>query len=226
MKKVIRLITTILVVSIIVVGLSFLIEGVPLFGTPDVEKVERIIVEHADYPDEVKEYTDNDKIELAIALLGNLKYSPLKRLTDDNRLITITYIMDGGVEYIVSANNYTVWWNGKPSAIKNENQFVKLCMAIFYPEKELIYGEIQEPSDNDIINGEGEPLEIEGISQEKAEEIALEQCKVNYDYIKTEFNSTEKRWYVELWENMAKDVATQTVLIDTEGNVLGSLYAE
>lgn len=93
-------------------------------------------------------------------------------------------------------------------------------------ENQLIYGEPQEPSDTDIINGEGEPLEIEGISQEKAEEIALEQCKVNYDYIKTEFNSTEKRWYVEFWENMAKDVATQTVLIDTEGNVLGSLYAE
>ena len=90
----------------------------------------------------------------------------------------------------------------------------------------IIYGEPQEPSDTDIINGEGEPLEIEGISQAKAEEIALEQCKVNYDYIKTEFNSTEKRWYVEFWENMAKDVATQTVLIDTEGNVLGSLYAE
>ena len=90
----------------------------------------------------------------------------------------------------------------------------------------IIYGEPQEPSDTDIINGAGEPLEIEGISQEKAEEIALEQCKVNYDYIKTEFNSTEKRWYVEFWENMAKDVATQTVLIDTEGNVLGSLYAE
>ena len=133
MKKAIRLIATILVVSIVIVGLSFLIEGVPLLGTPNVEKVERIIVEHADYPNEVKEYTDNDKIELAVALLGNLKYSPLKGLTDDNRLITITYIMDDGEECVVSANNYTVWWNGKPSAIKNENQFVKLFMAIFYP---------------------------------------------------------------------------------------------
>ena len=159
MKKAIRLIATILVVSIVVVGLSFLIEGVPLLGTPDAEKVERIIVEHADYSNEVKEFTDNDKIELAVALLGNLKYSPLKGLTDDNRLITITYIIDDGAECIVSANNYTVWWNGKPSAIKNENQFVKLCMAIFYPEKELIYGEIQELSDNDIIHGEGEALD-------------------------------------------------------------------
>lgn len=96
-------------------------------------------------------------------------------------------------------------------------------------QTKVVYDKIiepQEPSDNDIIQSDGEPLDIEGISQAKAEEIALEQCKVNYDYIKTEFNSTEKRWYVEFWENMAKDVATQTVLIDTEGNVLGSLYAE
>jgi hypothetical protein len=32
-------------------------------------------------------------------------------------------------------------------------------MVIFYPEKELIYGEIQEPFDNDIIHGEGEALD-------------------------------------------------------------------
>lgn len=159
MKKAIRLIATILVVSIIVVGLSFLIEGVPLFGAPDVGKVERVIITHDNYPNEVKEYTEEDKIELAVALLGYLRYAPLKGLTDDNQLIKITYIMDDGTECVVSANNYTVWWNGKPSAIKNENQFTKLCMAIFYPEKELIYGETQEPSDNDIIHGGGEALD-------------------------------------------------------------------
>ena len=159
MKKVIRLIAMFLIVSIVVIGLSFLIEGVPLFGTPDIENVERVVIEHADYPNEVKEYTEEDKIELAVALLGYLRYSPLKGLTDDNQQIQIAYIMNDGTECVVAANNYTVWWNGKPSAIKNENQFVKLCMAIFFPEKELIYGETPEPSDNDIIHGEGEALD-------------------------------------------------------------------
>ena len=159
MKKAIRLIVTILVVSIVVIGLSFMIEGVPLFGTPDIEKVERVVIKHADYPNEIKEYTEDDKIELAVALLGYLRYSPLKGLTDDNQQIQITYIMDDGTECVVAANNYTVWWNGKPSAIKNENQFAKLCMAIFFPEKELIYGEVADPSDNDIIRGEGEALD-------------------------------------------------------------------
>ena len=89
----------------------------------------------------------------------------------------------------------------------------------------LIYGEPQEPSDADIVNGEGEPLDIESISQAEAEEIALEQCKVNYDYIRTEFDHTEKRWSVEFWENTAK-VPAQTILVDTEGNVTGLWYAE
>ena len=159
MKKAIHLIAIIFVVSIAVVGLHFMVEGVPLFGTPDVEKIECIIVEHADYPNEIKEYTEEDKIELAVGLLGYLQYSPSKGLTDDNRLITITYIMDDGAKCVVSANHYTVWWNGKPSALKHEHQFVKLCTAIFYSEKDLIYGETQAPSDNDIIHGEGGALD-------------------------------------------------------------------
>jgi len=159
MKKVIRLIAIILAVSVAAVAVSFMIEGVPLFGIPDVENVERVVIKHADYPDEDKEYREKEKIELAVALLGYLRYSPLKGLTDDNQQIQISYIMNDGTVCVVAANNYTVWWNGKPSAIKNENQFVKLCMAIFYPEKELIYGEMQEASGNDIVRGDGGKLE-------------------------------------------------------------------
>lgn len=58
MKKAIRIISTILVISIVIVTFSFLIEGAPLFGIPDTEKVERVIIEHPDYPYEVKEYTE------------------------------------------------------------------------------------------------------------------------------------------------------------------------
>ena len=89
----------------------------------------------------------------------------------------------------------------------------------------LIYGEPQEPADDDIIHGEGETLAIEGISQKEVEDIGLEQCKVNYDYTSVGFNHEEHRWIVEFWEYAGK-VPTQTVLIDTEGNVLGIRYAE
>ena len=96
--------------------------------------------------------------------------------------------------------------------------------GVWVPSK-LIYGEPQEPSSGDIIQGEGETLAIEGISQEEAEGIGLEQCKVNYDYTTVTFIDEEQRWSVEFWEYAGK-VPTQTVLIDTEGNVLGIRYAE
>lgn len=96
--------------------------------------------------------------------------------------------------------------------------------GVWVPSK-LIYGEPQEPADGDIIYGEGETLAIEGISEEEVEAIALEQCKVNYDYTTKNFNNDEQRWSVEFWEFTGK-VPTQTVLIDTEGNVLGIRYAE
>lgn len=89
----------------------------------------------------------------------------------------------------------------------------------------LIYGEPQEPSDGDIVYGEGETLDVEGISQAEVEAIALEQCKVNYNYTTTNFISDEQRWSVEFWESTGK-VPAQTVLIDTEGIVLGIRYAE
>ena len=134
MKKAIRLIATILIVSVIVVVMNFLIEGVPLFGAPDTEKIEKVVVHHKDYPNDIKEYSDEENIELAVALLGYLRYSPLKGLSDDNQLIKITYVMEDGTERMVAANNYTVWWNGKPSALRDENIFVKMCTAVFYSE--------------------------------------------------------------------------------------------
>lgn len=132
MKKVMRWIATILIVGIVTVAINFLIEGVPLTGIPDAENIECVVVEHSHYPDEIKEYTDAKNIELAAALLSYLHYSPLKGLSDDIPLIQITYIMNDGTERVVSANNLTVWWDGKPRAIHDEGTFVKMCTAVFF----------------------------------------------------------------------------------------------
>lgn len=161
MKKVMRLIATIVVVSIIIVVANLLIEGVPLLGTPDTEKIERVIVEHNNYPDEIKEYTDEKNIELSKDLLGYLRYSPLKGLSEDNQLIKITYIMNDGTECAVSANNLTVWWDGKPRALHDKETFVKMCTAVFFSENKLIYGSTHNPNaDNSeyAISGAGEKL--------------------------------------------------------------------
>ena len=117
MKKVIRWVAVILVVCIITIALDLLIEGVPLLGTPKVENIDRVVVTHTDYPNDVKEITDEYYIELAEALLGYLHYAPLKGLTDDTPTIQITYVMDDGTEVIVKANDKVVWWNDSPRAL-------------------------------------------------------------------------------------------------------------
>ncbi|MBE6813757.1 MAG: hypothetical protein E7523_12930 [Ruminococcaceae bacterium] len=135
MKKAIRFIATIIAVVIVVVGLNILTDGVPLLGTPDAENVSSVIVEHSNYPDETKEHTDKTKIELAVAMLGYLNYSPLKGLSDDVPVIKVTYVMNDNTEIVVKANDKTVWWNGKAYAITDENTFVKMCTAVFYLQK-------------------------------------------------------------------------------------------
>lgn len=132
MKKAIRFIATVIAVCVVVVALNLLIEGVPLFNTPDVENVTSVIVEHSDFPDDLKKHTDVEKIKLAVAMLGYLNFSPLKGLSDDVPIIKITYIMDDNTEIVVKANDKTVWWNGKAYAITDENTFVKMCTAVFY----------------------------------------------------------------------------------------------
>lgn len=130
MKKVVRYIALILFVTVTVVSLNLLIDGVPLRGTPDMEQVSCVVVEHSDYT--TKEHTEADKIQLAVAMLGYLHYSPLKGLTDDVPIIKITYRMQDGSEIVVQANEKTVWWNGTARAITDENTFVKMCTAVFY----------------------------------------------------------------------------------------------
>ena len=132
LKKACRLIATILVVSLVIIAGNLLLEGIPLWGTPHPEQVVRVVVTHGDYPDEIQEYTDEEHIELAAALFGYLRYSPLKGLTDDGQLIQLTFVTADGTEYAVSANHATVWWNGTARALQDEGTFVKMCTAVFF----------------------------------------------------------------------------------------------
>ena len=58
MKKVLRWVVTILAVCIVTLALNLLTDGVPLLGTPKVENIDRIVVTHTSYPDDIKEITD------------------------------------------------------------------------------------------------------------------------------------------------------------------------
>jgi len=136
MKKLMRimLLYVVFLFCIIVVNV-WLFKGIPLSGIPKAENIERFIIVHSDYPDDVKEYIDEDEIKLAELLLKTfLNYAPLKRVSEDNPTIQITYIMDDGTEIVVKANDTTVWWNGKARALQKEELFVNACTGLFYTD--------------------------------------------------------------------------------------------
>ena len=87
-------------------------------------------------------------------------------------------------------------------------------------------GELYDFSENKDNSSGEEPSNADFISQERAEEIALTQCKVNYDYIKTEFDDDLKQWRIEFWEKTAKYVPAQRIYVDRKGNITNIVYAE
>lgn len=52
--------------------------------------------------------------------------------SEEEPLITITYHLRNGLDKTISANNNTVWWNGKPYLIKDKEMFIKLAKGIFF----------------------------------------------------------------------------------------------
>ena len=79
-----------------------------------------------------------------------------------------------------------------------------------------------------VLVAEEKPVEThpdETINQTEAQEIALNECRVNYNYIKAEFNTDKDVWEIGFWENNAA-VAAQTIVVDTTGCILSVYYAE
>lgn len=132
MKKWIRTVLVIFICIVIHFLFYTLFEGIRLPKTPKVEAVEKIVLEHTDYPNEVKEYEKKRDIEVTKALVGYLRYSPFKKKSNETPQIHLTFVMKDGTEYVISANEETVWWNGKTYALREEGFFVNSCTSLFF----------------------------------------------------------------------------------------------
>lgn len=132
MKKPAKLLIPILASAVFATTASVLADGLPIFGKPKAEDVKQVKIEHLDYPNDIKEFTDNKNIELAVSLLSYLHTSPIKKITDNPPKINITYNLKDGSCITVSANSSTVWLNGRPRAIHDKNTFYKMCTAAFF----------------------------------------------------------------------------------------------
>jgi len=129
-KKALIFLSQIVAVTVLLVGVSILRDGMYLIGVPDMGDVESVTVS---YRGEGKESTDGEDIEQAVKLTGFLRYSLFEEAgASGEPLITITYHLKSGKDVDVSANRETVWWQGKAHAIKQKEMFVNLTEGIFF----------------------------------------------------------------------------------------------
>lgn len=131
-KGLLRFLVTVLAGTACVMAVKIAMNGMYLIGIPAVEDVERVTITRAD---ESREITDREEIELAVGLSGFLKYSLFARAEEGGEpLITITYHRTDGQTVTLAADRATVWWKGKPHAIREEGVFVNLTEGLFFPQ--------------------------------------------------------------------------------------------
>lgn len=107
--------------------------GMALIGIPEAEEVERITISYSEFPDEVRELTEKEDLEMVIQLSDFLNYSLLgEDASDSPPIVTVTYFLKNGDTVTVSANRTSVWWKGKVHALKQEDLFVNLTEGIFF----------------------------------------------------------------------------------------------
>lgn len=133
-KGLLRFLIELAVITVLLVGGSIVINGMPLFGVPDVDDIQSVQIS---YPaaDSGIETSSREDVELAQNLTSFLYYAPFALVdSEEEPAITITYSLRGGVQKTVAASDTTVWWNGKAHRLKHPGQFVKMAEGVFSPQ--------------------------------------------------------------------------------------------
>ena len=132
-KSIIRLLIEIVAVTALIIGVRILTDGMYLCGLPDLKEVQSVSILYPSVAEEAKEISSDEDLETALKLTGFLKYDIFQKADDSAEpLITITYYLKDGTNKAISANDTTVWWNGKAYAIKDQEMFINLTEGIFF----------------------------------------------------------------------------------------------
>ena len=133
-KGLLRFLIELAVITVLFVGGSIVINGMPLFGVPALDDIQSVQIS---YPaaDSGIETSSREDVELAQNLTSFLYYAPFAPVdSEEEPAITITYFLRGGVQKTVAASDTTVWWNRKSHRLKHPGQFVKMAEGVFSPQ--------------------------------------------------------------------------------------------
>lgn len=135
LKYLMRFVLEVALATFLVMGVKALTGGMWLWGLPDLKEVRSVSISCPSVTDAVREISDKEDLELARKLTGFLKYDLFEQAdTTEEPLISITYHLRDGTDQTVSANNNTVWWNGKSYSLKDKETFINLAEGIFFLE--------------------------------------------------------------------------------------------
>ena len=135
-KELLRFVLSVFLSVSAVLAVSIFMNGMYLLGIPDPEDVQSVVAEYPGVTDEKKEFTDREHVEQAVKLTGFLRYALFEEpVSGGSPMITITYVLDDGRTVSVSADRETVWWKGRPRAIKDREMFINLAEGIFFLEE-------------------------------------------------------------------------------------------
>ena len=128
------------------------------------------------------------------------------------------YTCDGLPEYLLTATDGTVY---------SINLSEKWVWRGNNEQAELSEELISQLENNAVksLGMESAEFPIEPISQTEAEKLALAECKVDYDYIDTEFDAAQNAWEIGFWEDNTV-IAAQMIVVDGAGNILNNWYDE
>ena len=134
-KGLIRFLTEVIVIFVLIVGIRIFTDGMYLLRLPDLDDIQSVNISYPSVTDDVKEISSHEDIELALKPTGYLKYDLFEKAnSEEEPLITITYLLKDGTDKKISANNTTVWWNNKTYTIKDKEMFINLTEGIFFLE--------------------------------------------------------------------------------------------
>lgn len=133
LKSALRFLAQIAFVTVLLVAVKIVMDGMWLLGLPELEAIQSVRVAYPEVTGEVKETTDPEEMELALKLTGFLKYDLFQKAEGSQEpLIFITYHLQDGTDRTISANRTTVWWKGNAYALKDPDLFVNLTEGIFF----------------------------------------------------------------------------------------------
>ncbi len=125
---------TIIIIMVIIVTVGyFLIKGIPLFGVPKIEDVSYVEISDNKLNINARKFTEMKDIEKAVNLTNLLLYK-LGTPEEKEPIIELVFHLKDGNSFVISANEKTVYSNGKAYSLKGDNgkAFIKIIEGAFF----------------------------------------------------------------------------------------------